>query len=86
MRRYYTAGVCARVMDVETDGQTVLDVRILGGCRGQANVLPRLVKGMKLDEAIEKLRGVQCRAGTSCADQLGRILEQEKARGQVVIS
>ena len=86
MRRYYTAGVCARVMDVETDGKTVLDVRILGGCRGQANVIPRLVNGMKLDEAIEKLRGVQCRSGTSCADQLGRILEQEKTRGLVITS
>ena len=67
-------------MDVETDGDTVIDVKVHGGCRGQANALPRLVKGMKLDDAISRLRGVQCRGGTSCADQLGRVLEKERDR------
>ena len=33
---------------------------------------------MRLDEAIARLRGVQCRNGTSCANQLGRVLEQER--------
>jgi len=80
MRRYYTQGVCARMMDVDTDGETVLDVRVYGGCRGQADALHRLVTGMKLDDAISKLRGVECRNGTSCADQLGRILEHERDR------
>lgn len=79
-KRYYTTGVCAQIMDVKTDGETVQDVKIYGGCRGQANAIPRLVNGMTLDEAIGRLRGVECRNGTSCADQLGRILEQEKKR------
>ena len=77
MRRYLTAGVCAKVMEVDTDGETVKDVRIYGGCRGQGNALARFVVGMKLVDAIPKLRGVECQGGTSCADQLGRILEQE---------
>lgn len=78
--RYRTTGVCARTIDVETDGVTVQAVKIHGGCRGQAAALPRLVEGMSLDEAIRRLRGVQCRGGTSCADQLGRALEQERDR------
>lgn len=80
MRRYNVYAVCAKTMDVDTDGDTVLDAKIHGGCRGQANALPRLVRGMKLDEAIRKLRGVQCHNGTSCADQLGRVLEKERDR------
>ena len=80
MRRYIPSRVCARSIDVDTDGQTVLHVVITGGCRGQANALPRLVEGMNIDEAIARLRGVQCRHGTSCADQLGRVLEQERDR------
>lgn len=78
MTRYRPVRVCARAMDVDTDGETVKDVRIYGGCPGQANALPALVKGMKIDEAISRLRGIRCRSGTSCADQLGRILEQER--------
>lgn len=80
MRKYHVYGVCAKTIDVDTDGDTVLDAKVHGGCRGQANALPRLVRGMKLDEAIRKLRGVQCRNGTSCADQLGRVLEKERDR------
>ena len=80
MRRYRTTGVCARFVEVDTDGSTVLDARVVGGCRGQAEALPRLVRGMGLDEAISRLRGVACRGGTSCADQLGRALEQERDR------
>lgn len=80
MRTYYTTGVCAKVIEVDTDGETVLDARVLGGCRGQAMALPKLIRGMRLDEAISRLRGVVCRNGTSCADQLGRALEQERDR------
>jgi len=76
--RYMTKGVCARVMDVETDGKTVGDVVLYGGCRGQAQALPRLVKGLALDDAIARLKGVVCRGGTSCSDQLARILEHER--------
>ncbi len=83
MRWYRTKGVCARAIGVETDGKTVGDVVIVGGCRGQANALPRLVKGRDIDDVVERLRGVGCRyyedGTTSCGDQLARILEQEKA-------
>ena len=80
MRQYFPTGVCAREMYVDTDGDTVQDVVIVGGCRGQAKTIPKLVRGMKLDEAIARLRGIQCRNGTSCADQLGRVLEMERSR------
>jgi uncharacterized protein (TIGR03905 family) len=76
-------------MEVDTDGETVNDVRIYGGCRGQGGALARFIVGMKLVDAIPKLRGVECRGGTSCADQLGRILEQEleliRSRGKVIL-
>ena len=79
-KRYYTTGVCAQIMDVKTDGETVQDVKIYGGCRGQVNAIPRLGIGHKVEDVIAMLKGIQCRNGTSCADQLGRILEQEKKR------
>lgn len=78
MRRYATVGVCPKTIDVDTDGTTIADVRINGGCRGQAQALPALLRGMRVDDAISRLRGLQCRNGTSCADQIARILEQER--------
>ena len=34
---------------------------------------------MSVDEAIRRLKGIQCRGGTSCPDQLAIALEQYKA-------
>ena len=38
-----------------------------------------MVIGMTVDEAIRRLKGIQCRGGTSCPDQLAIALEQYKA-------
>ena len=38
-----------------------------------------LVVGMTVDEAIRRLKGIQCRNGTSCPDQLATALEEYKA-------
>lgn len=34
---------------------------------------------MTVDEAIRRLKGIQCRNGTSCPDQLATALEEYKA-------
>ena len=80
MRLYETTGCCAKLMEVDTDGTTVRKVIIHGGCPGQRLALPRLVEGLPIDEVVHRLRGVECRGGTSCADQLGRILEHEREK------
>lgn len=89
MKYYRTKGVCARTIGVDTDGKTIKDVVIIGGCRGQANALPQLVRGREVDDVISRLKGVGCRyyedGVTSCADQLARILEQEKAAHEGVV-
>ena len=39
------------------------------------------VKGMKVDEAISRLKGIDCGGrGTSCPDQLAKALEQMKTQ------
>ena len=37
----------------------------------------KLVVGRKVEDVIALLKGVQCRNGTSCPDQLARALEAE---------
>jgi uncharacterized protein (TIGR03905 family) len=44
--------------------------------RWQPQAISTLVKGMKIEDVIEKLRGIDCGGkGTSCPDQLTRALE-----------
>ena len=52
-------------------------VQYVGGCQGNTTAVCALVKGMKASEVITRLEGINCqRRGTSCPDQLARILKK----------
>ena len=79
LHTYTPRGVCSRKMDVEVDGEIIKSVRILGGCAGNTKGISILVEGMNINEAIRKLKGIDCGGkGTSCPDQLARALEEVK--------
>ena len=69
---YNTEGVCARRIRVELDGDIVTDVEFLdGGCNGNLKAVPKLVKGMTVEQIEKTLGGITCgRRPTSCTDQL----------------
>lgn len=71
--------VCSRLMKITYEGDTILKVQIVGGCPGNTQGVSALLAGMKIDEAIERLDGIQCRNGTSCPDQLAKGLKKLKA-------
>ena len=75
MFRYTTQGTCSRQILIEAEGDTITNVEFIGGCTGNTQGVARLVKGMKIDEVIARCKGIQCRGGTSCPDQLARALE-----------
>ena len=77
--RYEPKGVSSYEMIVDIDGDTIKKVTIEGGCAGNTVGVSRLVEGMKIDEAIKRLKGIPCGfKGTSCPDQLARALEEIK--------
>ena len=77
--RYKPRGVCAQMIDVELDGDVVKSVAFLGGCAGNTQGVAALVKGMKVDEAIERMQGIRCGfKSTSCPDQLALALKAAK--------
>lgn len=77
--RYKPTGVCSREMIFDIEGDIVKSVKIVGGCAGNTVGISSLVKGMKIKEVIEKLKGIPCGyKGTSCPDQLARALESLK--------
>lgn len=75
---YNTSGTCSRTIEFEIlDDNTINEVTFSGGCHGNLQGISALVKGMKVTDAISRLRGIDCRGrGTSCPDQLARALEQ----------
>ena len=49
----------------------------IGGCNGNLQGIARLVKGMKYEDIIARLKGISCNGKpTSCPDQLCRAIEE----------
>ena len=80
MYQYKPQGTCSQQILIDVNDDDVIEnVQFIGGCTGNTQGVARLVKGMKVDEVISRLKGIQCRAGTSCPDQLSRALEKMRA-------
>ena len=79
--QYEPQGVCSMQMDIEVEGETIKSVQIIGGCAGNTKGVSVLVEGMNINDAIRKLKGIDCRGrGTSCPDQLAKALEKITAQ------
>ena len=82
--KYKTSGTCSSSIDFEIEGNIIQSVSFTGGCNGNLQGISSLVRGMDIDDAIGKLKGIQCGIkSTSCPDQLAKALEaykQEQAR------
>ena len=73
--------VCSQEMIIKLDGDIIKEVTIVGGCAGNTVGVSNLVKGMKIDEAIKRLKGIPCGLkGTSCPDQLAIALEEAASK------
>ena len=74
---FLTCGaVCSRQIDIELEGDVIRSVTYTGGCHGNTQGIGALVSGMKKDDVIARLSGIDCKGrGTSCPDQLARALK-----------
>jgi len=80
---YKTSGTCSRAVIVDVDDGVITDCKFVGGCAGNTAGVASLVKGMKAEDAIAKLKGIRCGfKQTSCPDQLSRALEAALAEAQ----
>ena len=78
---YKTKGTCSTMIDVELKDGVIDSVRFTGGCNGNLQGISALVKGMKPEEAISRLKGIRCGfKPTSCPDQLAHALEEMIAK------
>ena len=77
MKIYQTQGTCSQAIQYEVEDGVLKECRFLGGCPGNTQGVARLATGRRVEEVISLLKGIQCRNGTSCPDQLARALEGE---------
>ena len=75
--QYQPRGVCSRQMTFDIEDGVIRSVDIVGGCSGNLQGIAALVRGMKAQEAIQRLKGIRCGGRpSSCPDQLACGLEQ----------
>ena len=74
---YRTKGTCSQEILFDVDGKTVKNIEFIGGCNGNTKGISSLVKGMKVEDVIDRLQGIDCNGkGTSCPAQLAKALEE----------
>lgn len=79
MYTYKTSGVCSTEIHIDVEGDIIKSVEFVRGCPGNLFGISQLVKGMNIDDAIEKLSGIKCKdKNTSCPDQLSKALKEIK--------
>lgn len=76
---YPCTGTCSRQVDICLDEGVIRSVVFTGGCHGNTQGIAALVRGMRVEEVIARLEGIDCRGkGTSCPDQLAKALRQAR--------
>ncbi len=74
---YKTKGTCSRMVILDVEDDVITDCSFVGGCSGNTQGVAALVKGMKTEDAIARLKGIKCGfKPTSCPDQLATALEE----------
>ncbi len=78
MRYDYTpSGVCSVKISFDLSDGIVSNIVFTRGCSGNTQGVSRLAEGMRAEELISRLEGIQCGTkGTSCPDQLAKAVKK----------
>lgn len=82
MYTYKTQGTCSKAIHLEIKDGVIEHLEFDCGCDGNLIGLSRLIVGQRAEEVLPKLKGIQCRNGTSCPDQLAKALEKYLEKGE----
>ena len=68
---YNTVGTCSKQIIIQIENNIIQNIEFIGGCHGNLQGIGQLARGMRLEDVIEKLKGIRCGSKpTSCPDQL----------------
>lgn len=70
-------GVCSKSTKVVIEDGIIKDVEVIGGCNGNLKGIMSLLKGMKAEDAVERMTGISCGPrATSCPDQIAQAIRE----------
>lgn len=73
---YTPRGVCSALVEFELEDGIVHNVKFIRGCHGNAQGIGALCEGMRAEEVVKRLEGINCNGrGTSCPDQLAKAIK-----------
>lgn len=77
MYSYDPVSVCCKKINFDIVDEKISNVQFIGGCNGNLKGIASLLQGLKVEDAIEKLKGITCGSrNTSCPDQFAAALEK----------
>jgi uncharacterized protein (TIGR03905 family) len=63
--------VCSKMIRYKVENGRLTRLDFTGGCDGNLKAIAALVEGMKVEDVVDKLKGITCgKKDTSCVDQL----------------
>ncbi len=80
---YKTRGTCSKQIQLEIIDGIITACNFVGGCKGNAQGLARMVIGQNAQEVACRLADISCQGNTSCPDQLAKAIlayAQQEAR------
>ena len=74
-------GTCSTRTTVTIEDGVVTDCQVIGGCNGNLKGICSLVRGMKAQDAVDKMLGITCGyKSTSCPDQIALCIQEALAQ------
>lgn len=76
---YNCLGTCSSkvILSYDDNDDSIVDLKVIGGCNGNLKGISRLVKGMKLKDVYDRLIGTKCGfKNTSCPDQIALAIKE----------
>ncbi|MDR0916926.1 MAG: TIGR03905 family TSCPD domain-containing protein [Oscillospiraceae bacterium] len=74
---YKTKGTCSKSITIDVKNDVIGSVSFESGCDGNLKGVAKLVEGLNVRTAADKLRGITCgKRSTSCPDQLAQALDE----------
>ena len=78
-KTYKTSGTCSTQIDFDVEDGKIYNLVFTGGCNGNLKGIAALVEGQKVEDVIDRIKGIKCGfKQTSCPDQLAKALEEVK--------
>ena len=74
---YRTSGTCSTKIDFDIVENKLHNIVFTNGCNGNLQAIGRLLEGMPIEFALDRLTGIRCGGGaTSCGDQLSKAIRK----------